>query len=370
MSNLKILATIVGLTTAVILITQLSNNGSAEPLVEHWNAGGPLLAPLQETTYTCNKTGKNVKDPRLSGRKLTGVFPESVFFGNAQLQPQTVIGATNMEASPYSVGNGGSQIQYKLNANPTTTPAALFSNFAEAAGVVEENYTARSSSAPPIESCNRRSDGLSNPAGCGPRGTISDGYGLQRANALGPDYSPMNSEPLPLPISHMDAYSIPQGNLETVDEAGHINSHFMTSSLMYSTLRRARCPGTTDMIRGDLPVVPGPTCGQSAARPGDSLEPGAFAAMFGSYSVTPQATTALISADSGSVRTALGGVDQVNEVMQGVPEPVLTMDTFIPTSAISASRNFAASQKSVATDTLNGNVQGRTGALITGYTSY
>ena len=49
--------------------------------------------------------------------------------------------------------------------------------------------------------------------GCGPSGTIADGYGQAQANALGSDFSPYDGMELPI-FPRMDAYELPGGELE------------------------------------------------------------------------------------------------------------------------------------------------------------
>ena len=130
MTSGKILATVVGVAAAAILITQLASNKSEEePLVENWV--NVALGPLKETTYTCAKTGKN-----MAARDLTSGLPQSVFFSPNNLQPSNVIAATNVQAN--SIPNAGASVQYLVN-NPQTqaNSAQVFSNFAQAASVVE-----------------------------------------------------------------------------------------------------------------------------------------------------------------------------------------------------------------------------------------
>ncbi len=362
MTSGKILATVVGVAAAAILITQLASNKSEEePLVENWV--NVALGPLKETTYTCARTGKN-----MAARDLTSGLPQSVFFGNSLLQPSSVISATNVQAN--SIPNAGASVQYLVN-NPQTqaNSAQVFNNFMQAASVVEgyddvvEDYNSRSDSAPPVRSCASKHDHqLSSSAGCGPSGTIANGYGQQQANALGVDFSPYEGSSLP--ASHMDAYELPGGSLNTMDSAGNPQSYYMTDRLMYSTLKRARCSGVADMIRGDLPVVKGGIVMTTAARPGDTLETGAFNAMHGAFATTPQATSALVAADAGSVRTALGGGDLTHAVLGDSPEPVLTANTFVPSAAAQIATNMA-TQKGML-----GNVPAGDVTLVTGYTSY
>ena len=362
MTSGKILATVVGVAAAAILITQLTSNKSEEePLVENWV--NVALGPLKETTYTCARTGKN-----MAARDLTSGLPQSVFFGNSNLQPGNVIAATNVQAN--SIPNAGAAVQYLVN-NPQTqaNSAQVFNNFMQAASVVEgysdvvEDYNSRSDSAPPVRSCASKHDHqLSSSAGCGPAGTIANSYGKQQANALGPDFSTFEGSSLP--ASHMDAYELPGGSLNTMDSAGNPQSYYMTDRLMYSTLKRARCPGVADMIRGDIPVVKGGQIMTTAARPADTLETGAFNAMHGAFATTPQATSALVAADAGSVRTALGGGDLTHAVLGDSPEPVLTANTFVPSAAAQIATNMA-TQKGML-----GNVPAGDVTLVTGYTSY
>ena len=109
---------------------------------------------------------------------------------------------------------------------------------------------------------------------------------------------------------------------------------------MYSTLHRARCPGTVDYIRGDLAIVPCAQQSQPAARPGDTLVSGAFAALGGPFNTSMQETAALISADSAGAIEALGGTNLANSVMNVNPAPVLTSNTFLSTSAAAALDNI------------------------------
>ena len=118
------------------------------------------------------------------------------------------------------------------------------------------------------------------PTGCGPAGTIASGYGM--SNLVGADF---------------DALSGPQGQsrssllegsgtsytseLPVASMEGNVGASFNTTRMVYSTLSRAQCPGTRDLIRGDLPIQ---ACGQymqTAARAADTLSTGAMAAMFG-----------------------------------------------------------------------------------------
>jgi hypothetical protein len=360
MTSGKILATVVGVAAAAILITQLASAKSEEEpqIVENWL--NVALGPVKNTTYTCAKTGKN-----MAARDLTSHLPQSVFFGNSNLQPLTVIGATNVQAD--SIPNAGMNVQYLAN-NPQNqaSSAQVFNNFSQAASVVEgyhEDYSNRSGSAPPVQSCTSKLDRqLSSSAGCGPQGTIANSYGKQQANALGPDYSPYEGSSLP--ASHFDAYEMPGGALNTLDSAGNPQSFYMTERLMYSTLNRARCPGTTDMIRGDLAIVPQGQYMQAAGTPADTLQTGAFNAMNGAFGSTPQATAALVAADSGSVRTALGGGDLTHAVLNDSPEPILTTSTFVPSAAAQLSTNMA-TQKGMLGNVSSGDV-----TLVTGYTSY
>ena len=360
MTSGKILATVVGVAAAAILITQLAFTKSEEEprIVENWL--NVALGPVKQTTYTCAKTGKN-----MATRDLTSHLPQSVFFGNKNLQPSTVIGATNVQAN--TIPNAGMNVQYLAN-NPQSqaSSAQVFNNFAQAASVVEgyhEDYNNRSGSAPPVKACVSKFDRqLSSSAGCGPQGTISNGYGDQQANALGPDFSPYEGSSLP--VSHMDAYEMPGGTLNTMDSAGNPQSFFMTERLMYSTLNRARCPGTTDMIRGDLAIMPQAQLMKPAGSPADTLQTGAFNAMNGAFGATPQATAALVAADSGSVRTALGGGNLSDAVLYDSPSPILTANTFVPSSYEKIQTNMA-TQKGMFGSVPSGDV-----TLVTGYTSY
>ena len=364
MTSGKILATVVGVAAAAILITQLASNQSEEePLVEHWNMN-PTMGIISERSYTCAKTGKNVR-----ARDLTSGLPDSVFFQPNQLQPGTVIGATNVVGN--AVGSGaGMQTQYLQNANPTVSPQVAFSNFAQAAAFTgdsfegyREDFNNRSTSAPPQHKCHSDDKVHSSSAGCGPAGTIANGYGLAQANALGHNFSPMETPSLP--VSHSDAYSLNAGTLNTLDSAGNPQSYYMTDRLMYSTLKRARCPGTVDMIRGDLAIQNTGQIMTPAGTPADVLETGAFAALYGPFGTSTQQTADLVAASTSGFRTAMAGADLADAVMDNSPEPVLTHNTFIPSSAQVMAHNINMGvQKGTISSQAAGDV-----TTVTGYSS-
>ena len=303
MSSGKIIATLVGISTAVFLISQLMNKSSVAT-TENFINGYPLTITAQTTSHPT------------SSNDLTGHLPQTAFFSTGNYDPKTVIGATNMVANQ----DMGMAVQIMQNPNPTQSEQAMFSSFAAAAGNNVENYSTKKTKS-----------------------------GCQTDNAL---------EPLDLPITGFTASEIPTGTSQELGANGDIAAAFNTTRLMYTTLKRPQCG--VDMIRGDLPIAKCPIPSMPAAGPHDSLHSGAFTALFGTYNETPQKTAAMISASSLGMRTALGGANLSTSVQESSSAPVLTQNTFIPSS-------FEAMQMKSAARGSSGNEL--TGG-IAGYTSF
>jgi len=348
MSTGKIVATVVGLTAAVLLINQLCNNSSQTNVTENFNVGGPALRPgVHRNSSNC---GRDPREPHFGGRKLTSDLPDSVFFTpSGNLQPKTVM-STGTNFQGLAVGGGGPRLQLAANTRvPLSVNSAMsvqlalnesegrssMENFEQAADIAEYYATDAADAADTSSHGHRHRRGhelcpVSNPVGCGPRGTIAAGYGM--ANLVGSDFSAIMPGKESLLESSGTSYTseLPVTSLDS----SNIGAEFATDRLVYSTLARARCPGTVDFIRGDLPIV---ACGQymqTAARPSDSLFSGAMAAIGGIRNDTSMATSALISADSSNGGTvALSGMDLSQLVQQPTGPPPVTEATFAPSSA-------------------------------------
>jgi len=125
------------------------------------------------------------------------------------------------------------------------------------------------------------------------------------------------------------------------------------------------------MIRGDIAPMGCQVVSKTAARAGDTLRSGAFAALAGVYGMTPQLTAAAISADSGGAIATLGGANLSEEVANNSASPVLTNATFLRNSAqIAASQFNGTQERRAATNTAYGELGINTGSVVTGYTSY
>ena len=327
MSTGKIVATVVGLTAAVLLINQLCNNSSNTNVTEDF-----INVALRSNVHTNNSQCGS----RRPAVKLTSDLPDSVFFSpTASYQPRTVIGATNFVGN--SVGGGGARLNMPGAATTSMTGMNVqqalnsFESFEQAAGIAE-HYENVADTASHGHGHRRGHDFCpkSIPVGCGRQGTIANGYG--QSNLVGADFSaiPGGKGPLLEPSGVSYTSELPVASL---DAPGGVSA-MMTDRLVYSTLARARCPGTTDFIRGDLPIV---ACGQymqTAARPADSLQTGAMAALFGLQGTEANQTSALVSQDASlGALTALSGMDLAHLVEQGPDPPAITKATFASTSA-------------------------------------
>ena len=151
------------------------------------------------------------------------------------------------------------------------------------------------------------------PLDCGPQGTIRE-YSGQRLMASNFEYPAGKKAILQPAMSLTD--TLPVGNMSVPGPDGNPMNIQIADRLVYSTLTRARCPGTVDMIRGDLPIPKGGQYSAPAGNAADTLEAGAFAAMFGLEARTAQQTTALILADQAGTRPTLAGADIAELIMQ------------------------------------------------------
>lgn len=350
----KILTTMVAITTAVILLSQLNASSEIipdiyEPYVNY------ALRPVQETS--CEKDCRSTKRRR-GGKKLTGLFPDSVFVSSKQLDPITVMGmGTKFSANALA----GLNMQASINKQSIVNTDTAFANFEAASGVVDalENYEHKSK-----KGC-----------GCGasPCGCASGNNGYGQQDTLPADYSPFDATGMTLPISGMTAYEVPAAPEDRMDAQGEIQSVICRSRLMYSTQQRYGSH-VGDRIRGDIAVSGCQTVSKTAARAADSLHAGAFAVMNGINAKTPQHTAAAIAADTGAAISTLGGVDLSEAVATSAIAPVLTNATFLSNSAkLYLDQTNGTPDISTGVSTAFGEVvaqSGRTPIVITGYTGF
>lgn len=195
------------------------------------------------------------------------------------------------------------------------------------------------------------------PQGCGPMGTVNE-YSGQRLMAANFEYPPGKSALLQPATSLTE--TLPVGNMSIPGPDGAPMNVQIADRLVYSTLTRARCPGTVDMIRGDLPIPKGGQYSAPAGSPADTLEAGAFAAMFGLEARTAQQTTALILANQAGTRPTLGGADITELTLEaartGSQGPVLTAGSTAAGAAktILANEGAGINSNRTGVDTKNG----------------
>lgn len=391
MTSGKILATVVGITAAAILISQLSGSKSEPEIVENFLTGfGTLHPSVQTITYPAGAGGSCGAGVQItpaqqksmatlgSGKKLTSDLPDSVFFGNAQYDMNNISQSTNMAGAGATYG---AQVQALMN--PGNSAQATFRNFEAAAGVIE-GYNDGASHGhghkKPHHNHKKHSHGhkhghsvkthlipTSSSFGCGPEGTIQDAYG---ANVLGSDFHALNR--VELPTDGFTGSELPAAGFSVTNADGTMSSHYSVDRLMYSTSKRARCNGAVDYIRGDLAIAPCPIAMMPAAKPYDTLEAGAFGALFGTSGQSVQDTIALISDSKarGGFST-LAGADMAELVEQDAMNgtlgvPVLTQATFATTSAnalMDAQRT--STDNAVGSSTQSGDV-----TVYSGYTDF
>ena len=376
----KICATVAGLAAVILVISQLQLNNGKDDVVENWG-GLPTFRPNMMTV----KRGANQK-----GKSLLSDLPDSTFFmPTASYQPRTVIGATNVIGNTVSAGGPLMNLQPGLGVQAGLN--STFENFEAAANMVE-NYHKQ-----PLGPGGQHNLGPggqhkkphrnlgpggtrrvppANPTGCGPAGTIASGYGM--SNLVGADFDAL-SGPQGQPRSSMlegsgtsYASELPVASME-----GNVGASFNTARMVYSTLSRAQCSGTRDLIRGDLPITP---CGQymqTAARAADTLSTGAMAAMFGIDGNTSMRTSQLVTADaSAGGLTALAGMNLADLVVQPKGQAGISSDTFASTSAEVVANAYTAqnvaNSRMVGANPTNGDVMGisQPASLYTGYTSF
>ena len=387
MTSGKILATVVGITAAAILISQLSGSKSEPEIVENFLTGfGTLHPSVQTITYPAGAGGSCGAGVQItpaqqksmatlgSGKKLTSDLPDSVFFGNAQYDMNNISQSTNMAGAGATYG---AQVQALMN--PGGSAKATFRNFEAAAGVIEgykhgshghkkhghkHGHHGHHGHKKPTKT---HLIPTSSPFGCGPEGTIQDAYG---ANVLGSDFHALNR--VELPTDGFTGSELPAAGFSVTNADGTMSSHYSVDRLMYSTAKRARCRGQVDFIRGDLAIAPCPIAMMPAAKPYDTLEAGAFGALFGTSGQSVQDTIALISDSKarGGFST-LAGADMAELVEQDAMNgtlgvPVLTQATFATTSAnalMDAQRT--STDNAVGSSTQSGDV-----TVYTGYSDF
>ena len=365
----KILTTMVAITTAVILLSQLNASSDIisdiyEPYVNH-------AMTIKEVT-TCGKKckAKNKK----SGKKLTGHYPDSLFVSSYQLEPATVMGTGTVFQ-----GNTESalSIQAMVNGQNPSSVSTAFANFETASGVVDEGYR---------ENFDLTSSGSGCANGCtaSPCGCDSGNNGYGQQNLMKPDYNALGTSDIALPMAGMTAYDLPAEDGDIMNAQGEIESVHCTSRLMYSTQTRyGSGSAVTDMIRGDIPICGSQPQSQTAASASDSLSTGAMFVLGGMDNNTSQLAAAQITASSGGSRTALGGVDAAYHVATDDRSPGcqsgqfcgLTGKDFLSTSAnlyLDLEENNGTPSRTVRSSTALGEVSVDTGRpnVVTGYTNF
>ena len=379
MTSGKILATVVGITAAVILISQLSGSISEPNIVENFLTGGPAIQPAIMSLYGNTSGGpltamtpaqRKMFASASTGKKLTTNLPNDVFFGNAQYQPN------NTHKGMMGAANYGATVQALMN--QSSSPQQTFRNFEAAAGVIEgyhdsgKHHKQRKQRKHPGHHKSQKMHLIpqSSPFGCGPEGTVNGPYGA--ANSLGSDFHALNK--VDLPTDGFTGSELPAPNFSVTNADGTMSSHYSVDRLMYSTAKRARCAGTVDFIRGDLAIAPCPIASMPAARAYDTLEAGAFGALFGLDGSSAKSTIALISDSKAKGGfTALAGADMADLVQQAADEgtlgqQVLTQGTFANTSALSMVNLLdteSTTSNAVGTNTASGDL-----TVYTGYSDF
>ena len=363
MTSGKILATVVGITAAVILISQLTGSISEPNIVENFLAGGPVIQPAAMSLYGNTNGGpltamtpahSKMLASASTGKKLTTNLPNDVFFGNAQYK------MNDTHNGMMGAANYGATVQALMN--QSSSPHQTFRNFEAAAGVIEGYHDGGK---------HHKHHKLhmipqSSPFGCGPEGTVNGPYG---ANSLGSDFHALNK--VDLPTDGFTSSDLPAPNFSVTNADGTMSSHYSVDRLMYSTAKRARCAGTVDFIRGDLAIAPCPIASMPAARPYDTLEAGAFGALFGLDGSSAKSTIALISDSKAKGGfSALAGADMADLVQQAADEgslgqQVLTQGTFASTSAQALLNTESTTSNAVGTNSASGDL-----TVYSGYSDF
>lgn len=331
----KVAATALGFVTAAFLLSQVTP--TEEPVVENfinYRMGGRT-----EQFFKNPNTGAPVAvRPGSRIDKLLSGCDDSAFFQPRNLQStagsRTDSGKTVAGGPPNDVG---ARINMQLaspqqrkqelatfqKASRAVNPYAGADGLAAAGGSVTEgtqragtieNYAGGASMGAydknvAYDNSGRAIQGetwTTSPAGCGPQGTILE-YGGQRLMGGNFQYPPGKSALLQPAIGLTD--TLPVGNMAVPGPDGAPMDVQIADRLIYSTLSRKRCAGTVDMIRGDLPIPKGGQYSAPAGNPADTLESGAFAAMFGLDARSAQQTTALILQSQAGTRATLAGAD-------------------------------------------------------------
>ena len=398
----KLMATAVGLVAAAYIIKNIQvEEKYEEDLIENWDTG-VRIGPMMQMSYTTDSGNEFMIDPTLrnvstsqpratanaslgGGKNLLGHLPETAFFGNAEFQPTTMNKFTNMKANNTfgarmeglnALGGaplytqGGLNAQFQLNNASKNTTNLEAHEAANMARLNRSSSRSRSRSRSPMT---RRSSSRSRSRSPMTRRSSSPGRLPSRKPSINRKGCGCGTQLNALPSMAIDSIAtneIPLGAATVNFADGEVLDVYANQRLMYSTLSRARCPGTVDMIRGDLPITPCAQLMMPAARPADTLATGAFAAMFGTDARGAGETAALVAADQGFVQSAYGGMDlgylATENQRLGLTnaEPPINTSTFLSSSAAQANALLQTSevtQKSIGTNSGTGEVVATTG---------
>lgn len=382
----KVVTTLAGLTAAAYLISQIKTEEEEVILENFINGGGAFTSFYEQQIVQDTKDGTNVFQIRPqdifenggtsveqrftnaanknANQPLTGHLKEKQFFapahfGNSSALSALSAGPTNVgpniqaagRQQATSFGNAGVSAATQLSAlNGSETNQAigavvnldaarankkqvkateLFkpkdSNLAEATSPknLDLPYLVSENNNPSTENCNP--------------GKVYGGQNLMKQNFTFPE----GKEKL-LPQGGVNTNSLPIGELSAsqfAEEFGEVPGFVpgymggantvAVNTMMYSTLSRAQCPGTRDLIRGD--VVPCVAAGivqvpAASQAPSTVLSTGAMFAMFGQPGEqqagpagnNPANTVAqFVSSQSGGLNAAWSGYDGGSQSISG-----------------------------------------------------
>ena len=355
----KILTTLVAITTAVILLSQLTASSEIMPDIYEPYVMYPIQPVLtthcERDPKNCHKHHKHHKRHKHhGGKKLIGDFPDTMFVASKHLQTPSVMGGA-FQANSIS-GQTGLMVNALANGGDAK---ATFASYAAASGVldadVRENYSGPTYDA----KCAKTSCKAAGNCSCG-----TDGYGQQ--NVPKSDYNAFDTDANDLPIDGMLAYSLPAGSSTEMNAQGEMMPVICRSQMMYSTSKRY---GSNNgcMLRGDIPIMGCQPRSATAATAADTLSSGAFLAMGGLNNDTAKLVATQIAEGTGGAITSGGGGNLAEAVMQEQPAPSLTSATYL-SSTVQTMLEGASGTPSRAVNTSTGN--GEVGVYVDGWSGF
>jgi len=272
--------------------------------------------------YSVPGTYQGILSPRFAninyGAYLQSDMPEYKYQG----VPSNPLTFGNMAKENYEVNDMPGL--WDLN-KPEFKPNFAAGNFNEQVRKVEnkENYCSGSKLGPRIESTRqgnqRRNDSSVGVVGDGSIGSYDT---LMPSNYAAGNFKETTNMSKNSHGNMQVTDMVPIGDATMMTPLGDSSQPIIYDRFIYSNGKNNRLRSQGDFVRGDLGVVPIPSCGnimyRPSVNPATDLNPGAMNVMGGINNEQGKSIAALISAASGNTQTTIGGVNMSNQALMSL----------------------------------------------------